>query len=505
MPLFAVPLAPSSTTSHSQPTNTRPSHPSIISLPIRKRKRPAREREPQLDSDSDQDADVHAHPSSTNPLSLTPDEIAQYKLAGLQLDEELPRVNGWPHRGLGAGSITVVGRKEDRERKGKEKDADFHDGQEDSGELKKGDADERGSVKGTRAERGPRLRLQHLSVLTTILQRCLLEGDIFRASRAWAMLIRTQVGGRGVDLRGSGYWGIGAELLVRSLERRKNYTYDENIEDGEEEAAAEEENQRVKRWGSKDGLEKAKDYYERLILQHPYKRQFDGSVSALDFWPAMVGCEVYGIQFEHNEELRRIAREEVADQDGKRSESQSEESEVTEDEENVMDATFAADRRRKSRRERRKAEKRWIERDEARKTALIASEKISFRLDDLMATPPYSDNHNLLRLRGMIALYIGDLSVPALPPNEATEHEEDEGAFERCQRPISSDKEIDRRFLYRQRLSDHEHGKQKQKGEYELARKLFDRIAKEGGDVDDIKLPLEQDEEDTEELYDAER
>ena len=398
----------------------------------------------------------------------------------------------WPHRGL--GSVNVV--KKDWKGKGKEKEkAHIQDGEkEGDGKVKKGDAEE--EVKEKRAEQGPRLRLQHLSVLTTILQRCLLEGDIPRASRAWAMLIRAQIGGRGMDLRSSGDWGIGAELLIRSLDRKRNYSYDEESDSEEEEVGG------LKRWGSKEGLEKARDYYERLILQHPHKRQFDGSVSALDFWPAMVGCEVYGIQFEQNEGMRRVAEEEENDEDRERSGSQSEESEEDVEEDHVgIDGAFAADQRRKVRQMRRRAERRWSERDEIRKTALTASEKIAARLDDLMTTPPYSDSHNLLRLRGMIALYIGDLNVSAMPPDDI--NEDDDHALEGRRRLRSADKETERRFLYRQRVSDHERGNEKRKEEQERAGKLFDRIAREGGDVEDIKLPLEQDEE-LEEFYDAE-
>ena len=384
--------------------------------------------------------------------------------------------------------------KRDHKGKGKEKAPITREEEEDGDEIKKGDAE--GDVKEERAERGPRLRLQHLSVLTTILQRCLLEGDIQRASRAWAMLIRAQVGGRGVDLRGSGYWGIGAELLIRSLDRKRNYSYDEESDNEEEEEG-------MKRWGRKEGLEKARDYYERLILQHPYKRQFDGSVSALDFWPAMVGCEIYGIQFEEKEGLRRVAREEEEDEGGERSGSQSEESEDDAEDDNAgVDGAFAVHQRRKTRRMRRRAERRWVERDEIRKTALVASEKIAARLDDLMTTPPYSDSHNLLRLRGMIALYLGDLSIPEMPLDEADE--EDQGEVAEGKRPLrSADRDTERRFLYRQRLSDHERGREKRKEEQERARKLFDRISREGGDVEDIKMPQEED-EDAEEFYDAE-
>jgi hypothetical protein len=106
--------------------------------------------------------------ASTNPLSLTPAEIAQYRLAGLELNEDLPGfgpngVKDFPHRAL------------------PERDADINVSVKEKDPTSKG------------AERGPHLRIQHLSVLTTILHRCLLEGDIPRATRAWSLLLRMEV------------------------------------------------------------------------------------------------------------------------------------------------------------------------------------------------------------------------------------------------------------------------------------------------------------------------
>ncbi|KAA8893503.1 RNA polymerase I-specific initiation factor-domain-containing protein [Sphaerosporella brunnea] len=53
------------------------------------------------------------------------------------------------------------------------------------------------------------LAKRHLSVLTTILYRCLLIGDHKRAERAFACLLRA----KGVDIRT--IWGVGLGLLVR--------------------------------------------------------------------------------------------------------------------------------------------------------------------------------------------------------------------------------------------------------------------------------------------------
>jgi len=489
MPLFALPLPPTATTSRSRTQ--------FSDLPIRKRKRLPSPTFSDNDEQSLLDAEPDTLPASiTNPLSLTPDEIAQYKLAGLELNERVPGVKDFPHRGLGERfSAKPKPTPKDLKGKGKEKELD----ETHEGEGNEGAGEEEVAKK---KERGPLLRLQHLGVLTAILHRCLLEGDIPRASRAWAMLIRAEVGGHAIDIRGSGYWGIGAELLVRSLDRfnrRKRNDDEIDSEDQDQDGNEEVEGVGEKRWGTKEGLEKAKDYYERLILQYPYKRQFHGSVSALDFWPAMLGCEVYGIQYERKEGLRRAVEKEEGEEDGLGSESEQSEEGLDEEED---DGGFVAEEGRKLRRRRRKDERLWRERDEIRQTALAASEKIAARMDELMTAPPYSDSHVLLRLRGMIALYIGHLSVPALPVEE---DDETEGAemLERQIRLGTGGSDTERRLLWRQRLAEHEKGKKKQQEERTRAKKLFDRIRADGGRVGGNLSALDDD-DDNDEYQDAE-
>lgn len=496
MPLYALPLTLSTSTNHSQSTSSRVR----FSHPARKRKR-AQATSDDDPSSSEPEADFAA--ASTNPLSLAPAEIAQYKLAGLRLDEELPAIKSFPHRGLpdGPESTRKVKGEKKGSRKGKERAlSEAEDGED--GSKPESDVESSKTEVKDRKVRGAGLRLQHLAVLTTILQRCLQEGDIPRATRAWSMLLRVQVFGQGMDYRGSGYWGIGAELLARSLEKkRRKYSYDSDSDDpsseddtgkrleGFQNGGGERNHaKQTWKWCSKTGLEKAKEYYERLILQHPYKRQFHTSVSALDFWPAMIGCEIYGIDTERQTNLQSLELEEEKDEGGERSGSQSEAS----DEENAIDlggvvddAGFVQDQKRRAGRMKRRAGRRWMERDEVRRTALVASEKVAARLDDLMVAPPYSDSHHLLRLRGMLALYIGALSVPAKP--DANEE------------IVEGERSANERRLRRQRLAAHEKGKERRKSEVETARKFFDRIEREGGDVSDVKLP-DLDEGDNEEL-----
>ncbi|KAH7313127.1 hypothetical protein BKA65DRAFT_153778 [Rhexocercosporidium sp. MPI-PUGE-AT-0058] len=489
MPLFALPLAPSSTTQNAESKTSRVK---FSDLPVRKRKRLRATEESSDDENSPLDGDSAA-PAATNPLSLTQLEITQYRLAGLELDEELPDVKGFPHRALPQSFGS-------RDKKGKGPDGrqvEDLDTDREENKLKEEEQEEDAE----RISRGPWLRNQHLSVLTTILHRCLGEGDIKRAGRAWAMLLRMQISGKGVDIRSNRYWEIGAGLLMRSLERKKRLIYEDDESDVEEEPLMEEDAGVERRWGSKEGLELVKGYYERLILEFPYNRQFQWSVSALDFWPAMVGCEIYGVQIEQKEALRKVERQEQKDDEEDGSGDESLESDEIE-EENPEEDIFMMNQRRKEKVRQKRVEMRWVERDEIRQTALVASEKIAAKLDEVMTIPPYSDSHNMLRLRGMLALYVGDLSVPAMPL-EQDEEDDSESTATKSRRLGGLDKNTERRFLYRQRVAEHERGQNIQRAERKRAAKLFDRIIRDGGEDEDIRdFSLGMNEPEEEELDD---
>ncbi|KAI9054920.1 hypothetical protein LZ554_002063 [Drepanopeziza brunnea f. sp. 'monogermtubi'] len=269
MPLFALPLTSSSMTRFSKSKTSRVK---FTSLPVRKRKRS--HSSPQS-SDDDEDFSTDEQSgvaASTNPFSLTPAEIAQYRLAGLELNEKLPDVKAFPHRGLPrtAGSHDTSAKGKASRRRSR---LDDGDDEEDTWLELKEEEEDKDAVE--RPSRGPWLRNQHLSVLTTILHRCLQEGDIKRASRAWAMLLRVQISGKEIDVRSNGYWEIGAALLMRSLDKKKKYSYDDAESDAEDFAEQVEDEGRESRWGTKEGLEKAKSFSVVMPLQ---------SISGLRWW-----------------------------------------------------------------------------------------------------------------------------------------------------------------------------------------------------------------------------
>ncbi|KAH6673676.1 hypothetical protein B0J14DRAFT_541273 [Halenospora varia] len=452
-----------------------------------------RKRASSISSSEDEDkTDIYNHDrdsipaASTNPLSLTPDEIAQYRLAGLAIDEELPSSKGigeWPHRGLPREKEYFKSTARSKPKK------TLEDSEDDDDEAQRERA-ARKAVEGTRAAQGSRLRMQHLAVLTAILQRSLLEGDILRASKAWALLLRAEVGGKPIDIKASGYWGIGAELLIREFDNekttRKFHHVDDTWDEHEVEEVAENDgnpqhgaSNLERRWGTRDGLEKVKAYYEWLVIQYHYKRQYHNYTSALDFYPAMFSCEIYGIQYDHQSSLQIIAATSSSASDDENVEDSDTDSETFENTQSVYTYTDDGGSNANfnhrsptssSRRKRRpRAEKLWTERDAIRRAALSAAENVADRIHQLTDGVSFSRSHELYRLRGMLAMYIGDLSVPEIPPSR---HEDtDEG-----------DESAEQRFLYRQRMSDHETGKRRREEEQIRAGEMFEKLKECGGE-----------------------
>ncbi|KAI9796109.1 MAG: hypothetical protein M1835_004649 [Candelina submexicana] len=256
------------------------------------------------------------------------------------------------------------------------------------------------------------LRRQHLSVLTTLLNRLLCEGDFARASRAFGLLLRSHgVGGADVDIRKQGYWGIGAEILFRrdrTTAGQKKTSKSENYEEGGCDRAVKASNMTF----NKEGFAEAKDYYERLILQYPYRKTAPNATSALDFYPAMFGLWIYATQQEF-----KIARK-LLDEGSEESEKQG-----TEDDEDVdgeeKEALSPIQRMQHENQQ-------YEQRDEIRRSEMQQAEEIAARLDELLLSPPYSDSPELRQLQTSLSLWIADLAVPEVPPVHGSEDDQEE-------------------------------------------------------------------------------
>lgn len=229
------------------------------------------------------------------------------------------------------------------------------------------------------------LRRHHLSVLTTILHTSLLRRDYVRAGRAWGMILRTDVSGRPIDVRTHGRWGIGAEILMRKSSVAQN----SKGKGGEPPRISDE------------GFEAAKDYYERLILQHPYQKTNPHAISSLTFYPAMFGLCIYEIQQKCKLALERT-RHSSPDTDGSSSdEAHNQDSEV----EDVS----------------------TIKRSELNSAASLAA-----RMDELMLSPPFDTYSPLLQIRGSVALWLADLYDSVAESDDENDENHERASMERA-------------------------------------------------------------------------
>lgn len=320
---------------------------------IRKRKRTkssAAADEDLIDDEIEEDIQSHQNASAAGITRLTANQAEQYRVSGLDPGEELPALP-FPH-----ASTTFKARPTRRFEAARS-------ASKTTLELRKAEA---GSTT---------LRQSHLSVLTAIMHRCLLEGDYERAGRAWGMLLRS---GRAFDIRKDDHWGIGGEILMHKRPVNRDDTNDNdsrapNSDDEHEDHTS----------FTIEGLEAAKNYYESLVLQFPDLRRNAGLPRAAAFYPALFSVWIVQVS-----EIKRRALEGSQDADR-----------CTEDLDMSTSTSFN-DTVRNVRPER-------LEQLHTRE--LHEADAIAARLDALLLSPPYDKDDELLHLRAMIDLWIADL------------------------------------------------------------------------------------------------
>ncbi|KAI6799045.1 hypothetical protein KC361_g3073 [Hortaea werneckii] len=226
---------------------------------------------------------------------------------------------------------------------------------------------------------------RHADNITTILHRCMLQGDWQRAVRAWGLLLRTEIAGRGTDVRQNGRWGIGAELLLRRdqqlppTHRTTRFPGSRDVGENTDDAGTHAEPSAApdEPVFSDQGFRLAKDYYERLILQYPHlPRSGHSSVNAVVFYPALFNIWIFEVQDRSKRAHQSLETRR------ENSSPASEPSNLSHDNEGQT----------------------AIRRQELQEGLPIAQ-----RMDDLMLSPPYDASLPLLQLRGMVGLWLADL------------------------------------------------------------------------------------------------
>ncbi|KAF7587353.1 hypothetical protein BBP40_007365 [Aspergillus hancockii] len=325
------------------------------------------------------DAGSEVAPSAAS-LILSPEEAHQYRTAGLSFDKELPGGH-FPH-GPPKEEATSSQRKN---------------------EVLKGLSSLSPPIYPPQsAAYSGNPRLQHLAVLSAILHRCLLNGDYIRAGRAWGIILREEFHGSPVDVRTEGRWGIGAEILLRRDRQLSDIASGTagNVEENPKTESS-------KLYFTRKGFEDAKQYYETLVIQYPFRKSAPEFTSPLHFYPAMFGLWVYVAQEESNFARQDILnRHETALREG------------SDDEDTASDVGSHEGSKRQTQ----------ILIAETRAAELDEAQKIAARMDEVLVSPPYSDSRELLELRGMISLWIGDLFMSSLahPVRETPEEINDD-------------------------------------------------------------------------------
>ncbi|KAL6244570.1 hypothetical protein RBB50_008812 [Rhinocladiella similis] len=202
------------------------------------------------------------------------------------------------------------------------------------------------------------LHFHHLGALTAIVQRSLLNEDFARASRALGLMFRDTSVRRSTALRSQGYMGIGAEVLLRRGSAKPGSS-----------------NALPFIASTREGFENARRFYERLIVKHPYHKSWPGSTNAVDFYLALFNIWVYFVYSEHSSYAQACARS------GEEAES-----------EQIFHGLDGADMP-----------------IDNKVRALEEAKTIASRMDTCMASLPYKDEPELIRLRAMVALWVADL------------------------------------------------------------------------------------------------
>lgn len=236
-------------------------------------------------------------------------------------------------------------------------------------------------------------RQQHLAALTAVLHRCILAGDYTRAGRAWGILLRTEVNGHFMDVRTHDRWGFGAEILCRRhlqpIESTSRQQRSLTFEEDSKKQPLLESNQ----WFSSEGFDKARGYYERLILQHPYRKAFPSALSALDFYPAMFGLWIYSEQEEHELSLKSLREADI----------------------NLAHSLRKPEHTSKRGPSPRPHAQAHLQEEDINKAFLRRGRQIAARLDELLVSPPFSDSTRLRDLQSMVNRWIEDFSITTLP------------------------------------------------------------------------------------------
>lgn len=388
----------------------------------RKRESRKRKREDETDpgdatpikSSPDPDDTPRAAASSTHHVSVTD----PYYVAGLSREEPLPRYP-FPHA---SAAPLVHGKVSVQEALANVKPPLY-------------------AAKTDPEDQTASLKRRHLDNLTAILQQCILKGNWQRASRTWGLLLRTEIAGRGIDVRQHGRWGIGAEILMRREKFERQKPSDRDSDPGRSEADCDAGALKEEVFLADEGFKLARDYYERLVLQYPHTPSTRHTLNATVFYPALFNIWVYEVQARYKRLRKGLVSQRPPSSHGDVSDIDSEQSQAVN----------------------------WAEDQALSEHELEDAVAVAQRMDELLLNPPYDSSTPLLHLRGMVGLWLSDLYKAQAQPRSRSSDAS-------LTSPGASGNE---RYSNRVAASKH---KQHAREERERARQLFVKVKAAGFD-----------------------
>jgi hypothetical protein len=313
--------------------------------------------------------------------SFTANQLEQFRTAGLEPGDDIPKAP-FPHRSASPPRNALL-----------EVQAEL---QELNPPLAHVDPIHFESVQYKANNDRESLRNRHLGVLITIMHSMLAKQDFQRAGKAWGLLLRSgymswapydRTGDQAMDVRTNGRWGIGAEILMRGGFEEPSPIREEQA-DGTTSQPDE-----CDREFSEEGFQKARQYYERLIVQYPEHHRRKGP-KAGSFYAAMFSLWIYEV----NEKSRRAQLKVKNDgaEERKRAKPKKPLSMPRNRHTGGVDDILTP------------AEELLL--DNIKSKEQDGAEEIAARMDGVVLTPPFDKNAELLQLRGMVALWVADLT-----------------------------------------------------------------------------------------------
>lgn len=244
------------------------------------------------------------HPDGIiNPLSHTPSTLHQLKTAGLSETDKLPSTYqpAFPHQPWRDPTSTTKPRRNRRRKDHIASRTDTESGTDIETDVNPETESDSGTSrpvspssatsdlpepKSYAAERAALRPLAHS------IKIFISRGDIPAAKRAFGLLMRSKISGKPVDIRRNHYWELGAEILMRE---RPPEEEDERNREQRPDQDADRKRRRHQILYPLSNVPKVREYFESLIRRYPHHMGARRAASALQFYPALINYEILQI------------------------------------------------------------------------------------------------------------------------------------------------------------------------------------------------------------------